>query len=528
MAISEYGIKLALNIISAHFGNLVTKICECLLHKGTLTLSDIIRFTNLPSQQANNCLLVLIQHNCVQPSSQDGEGEMAKGVSYDVVFDNILHRMRFPKFLSVVLDEFDEECVEIVEELLQHGRLSFEQIVSRGMAKRNEGDRDIQEAIRENFEKLVNAHYVERCPDSDTVPMSQDDDNRSLTRTRGPKSTKIVDTEIVEQQIITDGISSERFVVERNTNTDTDISEATTSGKHTNVTVGEKRKIEALKSDDGTKVVLSEKEVLWRANFEEFVSHLRRKACVASVRSRYDAGAGIVLNAMLQATRKAERKMKTERSVPLSKDDILNMVMEIEECCSMTLEDIVAVLSQLHCPCVTVEGKESYSIDLKDIIETAQNDEVESLVLKRFGKDAYKMFRLLSLSARAMETNKISDDAFVEKKEALKLLYHLWKDNYLHMEKVTAHGSAQRQFLLWKINNCSVRERAFDEMCHAALNLRLRLAYEVEQEREILQLPQDEVGGAQEKKFKRIEKVKEVLEASLMKLDDDIMLFHDL
>ncbi|KAL6290492.1 hypothetical protein ACE6H2_008002 [Prunus campanulata] len=85
------------------------------------------------------------------------------------------------------------------------------------------------------------------------------------------------------------------------------------------------------------------------------------KACVENVTARLDDEAAVVLRAMLKATRTAEKKVKTENS------------------------------------------------DLKKILELAQDDEVESIVSKRYGKDAYTMFRILSLAGRPLETDKITD-----------------------------------------------------------------------------------------------------------------------
>lgn len=45
------------------------------------------------------------------------------------------------------------------------------------------------------------------------------------------------------------------------------------------------------------------------------------------------------------------------------------------------------------------------------------------------------------------------------------------------------------QFLLWKVNMINLRERVLDDMFHAALNLSLRVAYELEQQKEVWHLP---------------------------------------
>jgi DNA-directed RNA polymerase III subunit RPC3 len=80
--------------------------------------------------------------------------------------------------------------------------------------------------------------------------------------------------------------------------------------------VGQKRKREALQIDAKTAAAaaMDEKEVLWRVNYEEFVSRLRHQACVAFVRSRIDAMAGTVLEGMLDATCRHETSVKQHSS----------------------------------------------------------------------------------------------------------------------------------------------------------------------------------------------------------------------
>ncbi|XVF09882.1 hypothetical protein REPUB_Repub07fG0135400 [Reevesia pubescens] len=170
------------------------------------------------------------------------------------------------------------------------------------------------------------------------------------------------------------------------------------------------------------------------------------KACFEHVRARLDDGAIKVLGAMLAATRSVEKKVKTEDSVPLSLNSVYEEVIKSKEGRNITFDCVRASLVQLSCPPF-----------------------VESIVLKRYGRDAYSMFRLLSKSGCLLETDKIADTTFVEK-DMPKILYKLWKDDYLHME--------------------------------------------------LLNVPQV-------KRVNRVRKVRLLLESSQMKLDDAIMLFQD-
>ncbi|KAF6159293.1 hypothetical protein GIB67_032064, partial [Kingdonia uniflora] len=210
------------------------KVCECLLRKGTLTFPEILRYSELPSRKVTvNCVLVLIQHNCVQAFAIERQG--AIGVKpriitqYTAIFENILHRLRFSKFLVIVKEEFGEECEEILIALLQHGRLTLEQFIFRAKEFN-------KEFSWESFDSLVNARYVERCPLSE--PFLSPCDETPPTKKRKFSLTG----EITEEQLaIAAAIPSEaeRFLVIIDTKTDV-TSEALTKENTPNVKLEEK------------------------------------------------------------------------------------------------------------------------------------------------------------------------------------------------------------------------------------------------------------------------------------------------
>jgi len=88
--VTQFGIKFAVHLITNHFGNLVAvilslsrlsdlfcigidieglcvqKVCENLFSHGSLTLDQLVRYSELTKDQVKNSLLVLVQHNCCQ------------------------------------------------------------------------------------------------------------------------------------------------------------------------------------------------------------------------------------------------------------------------------------------------------------------------------------------------------------------------------------------------------------------------------------------------------------------------------
>ncbi|XP_055832088.1 uncharacterized protein LOC129901009 isoform X2 [Solanum dulcamara] len=522
--VSPHGIKLAVYLISSYFGDLNAKVCDCLLRRGTLSLAQVVSFTELSRENVRNCLLVLIHHSCVQAfavQQQGGFGEGPKVITqYMALFDNIIHKLRFPKFIEIVSEELGKECEEIFEGLLQHGRLSLSQIIDRyKQASKQDSSAD---SARDSFNSLVNARFVERCPAPEPFlePPSAEE---TTAKKRGAKSTKI-QAQTMEQRALAAAAPMEslRFLVEDIWNDSVE----KTDKKTTDVTCGMKRKQDNLESNTELQDT-DENKVLWRANFEEFIRRLRHKACVANVKVRVNNDAAIVLAAILELSRHSETKLRIDNSVPQSINAIYDEVIKREGGLGMDLERIRASLVELGCEAPLMEIDETYSVDLKNIIEQARIEEMESIVLKRYGREAYRMFRLLSKADRLVETDKISDTTFVEKKDAVKILFKLWKDDYLEMKKVITRAAKQSEFILWKINKQSLWEHVLDEMYHAALNLRLRITHEKEQEKEILQMPKDKLVGEVGNKYMRLRKVCIILESSLMNLDDSLMLFHD-
>ncbi|CAJ2630012.1 unnamed protein product [Trifolium pratense] len=507
--VQQWGIKFAVLLITDHFGKIVANVCEKLLKQGPLTLDLLVRYTELSTVHVKNSLLVLIQHNCVQPFHFQGVtiDESKVKTQYLVLFDNILHRARFPKFMEIVSEELGDKCAQIFKGLLHNGRLNLKQMVDRASQEKAEAE----DTVRESLCKLLMARYVERCPIPEVSIVEEVDDKKK----RGSKAAKEfkapVTTEDRVREAATHGDTA-RFSLTADTGYNSD--EET---KPSDISVAEN--------------VAKEESTLWRANFEEFIRYLRDKALIENVRARMDDGAATVLRAILEATRNKEKQVKIEKSVPLPLDTIFTEVMKTENGRTMTMDRVKASLVQLGC---SNQMLYEYIIDLEHIIHWARNEEVESIVLKRYGRDAYRMFRYLSKAKQFCPTDKIADDTLVEKKEAPKLLFKLWKENYLQMEKVTVTLSAGNTgklstIYMWQVNQPLLWEHVLDELYHGALNLKLRIAFEQETNEEILNIPKKKINDSEplRKKHRRLQNVILLLGSSLIKLDDTIMLFND-
>jgi hypothetical protein len=57
--------KLACDLVKDQLGDLVYQVLHHLVHRGRASLPELARATQLPPGQLKNCLLSLLQHNCV-------------------------------------------------------------------------------------------------------------------------------------------------------------------------------------------------------------------------------------------------------------------------------------------------------------------------------------------------------------------------------------------------------------------------------------------------------------------------------
>ncbi|OAE35426.1 hypothetical protein AXG93_2587s1410 [Marchantia polymorpha subsp. ruderalis] len=503
--------------------------------------------------QLRNCLLVLVQHNCVQGFKifQEAVGPNPPKVltSYLGLTDNILHRMRFPKFLSIVRDELGEEAEALLEGLLEHGRLTLEQVVQRAAARAGKAESEVELPLKQTFAALVRSHYIERCPASEpTVAPKAIEPPKKVPR--GPNSkgraAKVAAIKNLESDYdrivsVAAALDTERF---RMPSSLEEVGE--TGGGDVSMTdpvvPGQKRKRDALAMDAKTMAIVDEKEVLWRANYEELIRKLRHQACVAQVKTRIDAAAGSVLAAMLEMTRSSETTSKPQVSAPLSMTVIMQAVTMTPEGRTMTMERIRGALHQMAQETVgfitrTGEGGSSYIISGGHRVTEIWTGKLSNIqALDDEGADGTKTGQLNVVLMT------IAGMAMVQLKDARELLYRLLKEQYVVVQEVakTAEHSAQKSIYLWNINWDVVKLLVLDDMYHAAGNLQQRLSHELEQEQEVLELLKQiqaaKAAGAethvtltqrQHEQVKRIRRVASILEASLLKLDNAILLFYD-
>ena len=465
--------------------------------------------------------MVLIHHNCVAPLRG---GTPDSDALYHIHVDNILHRLRYPRFLLHARERMGETHEALLEGLLEHGRLRARALFERaeaswsggqnnpksgGVASRKDAARTSRRARAEKaFEDLVEGRFVERVPVGfGDAGISYEDDE--------------MDGEADGEVDAAEGSPPP--------------SRAVSSAKRRRRDSGGPEPNLSARGDGGG---FGAEDDLWRVNADEFNRRFRHVACAALVREKVDDAAGHLLLAMLELSRAHEAKVNEERSTPVSEAEIVRKALAEDaafgvERAKTTLEKMANDTSELISCVGDSHGGPTYCVNMRRIIDLIRMKEIEAVVRERFGGPACRIFRLLIMK-RNLEQKQIAEMAMIPVKDTRELLYKLLKAEYVQIQEVarTSDHAPSRTFYLWRVDLLRVVEQVGRELYRATSNLRARLIHELSQERETLQLlerAQDTstvpLTAGQRQNLVRMRTVATALESSLLRLDELVCFF---
>ena len=345
-------------------------------------------------------------------------------------------------------------------------------------------------------------------------------------------------------------------------------------GAHaSNGNIGDKRKRgDNAESDDD--------DVLWRLNFEEFDRRFRHQLVVQLVREKIDPPVGELVSVFLEQTRPHETSVKQERSIPLSVTEIQDAIEARQTdpssssgagpgicICSEETETLLDRLesdnSELVSKVAEGPGGYTYCVNLKRALDLSRIKHVEGVVKERFGVEGCRIFRLLTIK-RQLEQKQISEMCMLPIRLTMELLYKLFKAQYVTLQEVprSVDHAPSRTFYLWRVDTSSVIERVSQDFIKVALDISYCLTCEQEKHKRLSlkagrqwqqQYPHEQLqpgetdasgsdrgvdaranghangnaAGNDDDELSQTWRKIERLEVSLMKVDDLILLFHD-
>ena len=169
------------------------------------------------------------------------------------------------------------------------------------------------------------------------------------------------------------------------------------------------------------------------------------------------------------------------------------------------------------------------SVTKPEEADTFQSQLVQTIVKRRFGENACRIFRLLHYKPQ-LEQKQISELAMIPLKDCREILGKLLKHEYVRMQEVarTTDHAPSRTYYLWKVHLSSVLVRIGRELQAASVNLRARLDHELRRENK--RLPTSSGRGSPckveaDKKRQELSSLVEKLSTCLLRIDELMHVF---
>ncbi|WIA34705.1 hypothetical protein OEZ86_013016 [Tetradesmus obliquus] len=594
---SVHQVQLACKVVHEHFGSLTEVVVSALLKKGRQSLPELLGACNaslaaasrllgsqqqhqqLSRQQLKQALLVLIQQNCVRTYLQPAEvrvtGVRPAVYLYEADLVQILQVIRRPKFLQHIRDDTPSNGAAaaadvssvIIEVLLEHGRLRFDQIrnavVSRltqddaaaataaaAAAPRQDGadptQQDVQqqgqqqlalpgskaaeygEAVRWSFVQLLQEHYIERAPPCNLPPPQPVSVAPKKAKKAAPKpgSTEYAEAQSrAMQQLAHKTYEEARFKAPREL-------------------------VAGMGTEDDDVVDVSPpsaREMLWRVNPEEFNRRFRNKVMADLVADKLGADAGTVLAAMLSHGRRFETTVQGDLSIAMGEGEVASALKAGQDAGRLPQlspgKDAGALLNALAYDSLgAVDGGTgpqgaTFIVNMRAVLDRCRLLQLHSVLRDKFGIHGLRVFQTLLMRGQ-LEQKQVADTVMQPHKETRELLYRMLRAGYVQMQDIprTADRAPTRCFYTWHVDIDAVFGRLAADLYHAAVNLHTRRSHEMRKHSELVELVESaraagqlnfNMTDSQRRALERLNKVSTALDTSLLRLDGMIALFNE-
>ncbi|KYR02914.1 RNA polymerase III subunit [Tieghemostelium lacteum] len=180
-----YKERTAVEIVKEYFGADVAKVYSFLVYRGKSSLKIINQsIEDMNHKKIKKSLLVLVQHNLVYfeeylSDKYLGEERLTDAI-YEANIANAIHRLRFPKFINYIKEYKNEDAVIIIEELMDHGRLTMENVISQSVVyySQNSETYDMP-SLNKRFEEIFNSLIIDQFIMRVAIPKIKSDSEMS-------------------------------------------------------------------------------------------------------------------------------------------------------------------------------------------------------------------------------------------------------------------------------------------------------------------------------------------------------------
>ncbi|XP_060530225.1 DNA-directed RNA polymerase III subunit RPC3 [Cylas formicarius] len=405
-------------ILSEYFGPVVEKVGTYLFKFKSSPLLYIKRGTDLPLSKIKESLCILIKYGLVTFKPNKNENI----ANYTLDTEKVLLIIRYPKYLNLAKKQLGDESEMIIEELLQRGYWTASELVLKVFERTSKTEVAVSlSQIKDKVIYLITSKYLTRVPyatDENPVPRLQ-------VKLEELHSLPNIDIKVL---VAHQANSTEEF---------------------------------------------PDKDIYWTVNFDRFHQDMRDQLLVAAVVQKFDAMTGDIFSLFLkQMYIRTEPWADVSNPVPaLEIKDILKR--QNNQQLLAFFDQYLNIIEQDNSKLIRKAGEASggsYQIYLKEGVTHLIWELIEQIVTEKFDTKAARIFRLIK-SKPYIEPDLIQQQAMIPAKEAKRLSYQLYEENFLRIQeirKMSSNSGPTKNFTLFYIQLEQVARMVL-EMCYKTL-----------------------------------------------------------
>ncbi|XP_047455868.1 DNA-directed RNA polymerase III subunit RPC3 [Mugil cephalus] len=472
-------------LLREHFGEVVEKVGTHLLRSGTQHLRAIIHETGISADLVKKSLCVLVQHGaCVFNSGRKGPGSPTE---YHSSCDRILRILRYPRYIYTAKTLYGDTGELIIEELLQRGHMTMsitvKTVADRLTQNMEEGRSMDYNEVTSTFSKLVETHFLQRCPPS-TGARTTDSATPATGATPATPSAPAAPAAPVSTAPPTPESFPDCYKVPHVTLIGRGKRQlATEEGE-------EQRNAKRAKMDSETH---GDEGIYWQVNFERFHLHFRDQAIISAVANKLDQTSSEIVRTMLRMSEVTTSPLAA-CTKPLSANEIFRSLPASYNIPRPILDQYLTLLVDDPMEFVGKAGESGggmYVVNLHRALANLARATLESVVQERFGSRSARIFRLL-LRKRHLEQKQVEDFAMIPAKEAKDMLYTLLSQNLAQLQEVpkTPDYAPSRTFYLYTVNQLPTARMLLQNCYKTVANLIERRLFETKESKRLLEKSQ--------------------------------------
>ncbi|XP_012721190.2 DNA-directed RNA polymerase III subunit RPC3 isoform X1 [Fundulus heteroclitus] len=467
-------------LLREHFGEVVEKVGTHLLRSGAQNLRTIVHETNLSVDLVKKCLCVLVQHGaCSFTVGRKGPGSPTE---YHACGERILRVLRYPRYIYTAKTLYGDTGELIIEELLQRGHVTMSSTVKtvadRLTQNMEEGQSLDYSEVSSTFSKLVETHFLQRCP-----PVGAAGTSGGAAPAEAP-ATPAAPAAAASTAPLTAESFPECYT----------LPQVTLTGRGKRQLVPEDGEDQRnAKRAKMTSESHGDEGIYWQVNFERFHQYFRDQAIISAVANKLDQTSSEIVRTILRMSEVTTSPTAT-CTKPLSTNEIFRSLPASYNIPRHILDQYLTLLVDDPMEFVGKAGESGggmFVVNLHKALANLARATLESIVQERFGSRSARIFRLL-LRKRHLEQKQVEDFAMIPAKEAKDMLYTLLSHNLVQLQEIpkTPDFAPSRTFYLYTVNQLPTARMLLQNCYKTVANLIERRLFETKENKRLLEKSQ--------------------------------------